>query len=145
MPITIAGAIGAIGVLDLGYSSGYERLFEARQRRYRAASGFEGTWTLLATQTLACAVSFESQAEPSSRAAGATVTLPANTACPAFQKCYDISLGGTIKFPVPPASVTPYNFGAKGDGAADDTAALQASLQIGCRRQQQGRGCCECS
>ena len=126
VPITIAGAIGAIGVLDLGYSS----LTSACSSASGATAPLlvSKAWTLLATQTLACAVSFVpgGTIQP---AAGATVTLPANTACPAFQKCYDISLGGTIKFPVPPASVTPYNFGAKGDGAADDTAALQASLK----------------
>ena len=126
VPVTIAGAVGAIGVLDIGYSS----LASACGNANGATAPLLVTkaWKGLATQTLACAVSFVpgGTIQP---AASATVTMPANTACPPLQKCYDISLGGTIKFPAPPASVTPYNFGAKGDGAADDTAALQASLK----------------
>lgn len=119
-PITIGGSQGC--PLDATCDANYATLALACSAAGVGTLYVTKAWNGTPTQALACQLQFlgGGKIQPGS---GQTVTLPGNTLCPAYQQCYDESLG-TISFSQPPASLTPPNFGAPWNGTGDDTTAI---------------------
>ena len=139
-PITIGGAIGSIGIYDIGFTS----LKTACDNATTAPLLVSKAWTAAPTQTLNCNVNFlpGGSIQPG---ASQVITFAGQFTCPALQQCFDASLGGpgSILFfpneaatPGPVPSVSAEWFGAKctaigaGSGAANQQALLAAERAL---------------
>ena len=133
-PITIGGAIGSIGIYDIGFST----LKTACDNATTAPLLVSKAWTAVPTQTLNCNVNFVpgGSIQPG---ASQVVTFGQVPVIPGLRKVFDTSLGnaGSILFPAPTPNAQPEWFGATpqattgslSGGGAVNSAAFTAAQQ----------------
>ena len=122
--ITVGGAIGSVGIYDLGYSSLSTGCTAASSAPFLISKA----WAAVTTQALNCNVNFipGGRIQP---AAAQIVTFTGQVNCPVLQQCFDTTVGGpgSVRF-FPNAGGIP---GSVGNVSAEWFGAKCTSIQSG--------------